>query len=249
MTGPRAGFGALRTTTCPRVHSHSVSNGAHMAIHFSRQLGRLRPRLIGAGLLSAALVCCVAACSSSPSQATKVTHGQGVPAGYSEFQDKARGYSLSLPSSWTQINVQSPGAAAIFNSAVKRDPKFAAEFGDNLAAMAKENMSLLAIGQSGENANMVVTTASGTATSSQLASVYPSLASSYERAGMNVVGHQLIHIDGYPALRVLVSLTISGSELPETQFVLEVHSRAYVLTVTKTPAATTSKIASTLRFE
>ncbi|HXW46337.1 MAG TPA: hypothetical protein VEL03_16235 [Streptosporangiaceae bacterium] len=215
-----------------------------MVSHFLRQVRQARVLLLGAILLA-----CVAACGTSPSQATKVTHASGVPAGYSEFQDKARGYSVALPSSWTQINVQSPDAAAIFSAAVKKEPKIAAEFGDNLAAMAKENMSLLAVGKGGQNANMIVTAASGTATSAQLASVYPTLASSYAHAGMNVQGHQLITIDSYPALRIEISLTISGAQLSETQFVLEVHSRAYVLTITKAPAATSSEIASTLRLD
>jgi len=214
-----------------------------MASLFARQLSKLRLALLGAVLIS-----CIAACSGTPPQATKVTHAQGVPAGYSEFQDSARGYSLALPSSWTQINVQTPGAAAVFNAIVKKDPKFEAEFGDNLAAMAKENMSLLAIGPGGENANMVVTSAGGTYTSAQLASVYPVLASNYKRLGMDVQAHSLIRVDGYAALRVQLIVALDGIRLPETQFVLEVHSWAYVLTVTKTPAATTSEIIGTLRL-
>jgi PsbP len=218
--------------------------GAHMVSLFRRQVRGLRLALLGAILLAG-----VAACSTPPSQAAKVAHAPGVPSGYSEFQDKARGYSLALPSSWTQINVQGPGAAAIFNEAAKKDPKIKAEFGTNLAAMAKENMSLLAVGQGGENANMIVTGASGTATSAQLASIYPTLATSYAHAGMQVHGHQLVTIDKYPALRIMVSIAVSGVQLPETQYVLEVNSRAYVLTLTKTPAATSNEIASTLRFQ
>jgi len=210
---------------------------------FVRQAGKLRLALLGAVLVS-----CVVACTSAPSQATKVANAHGVPTGYSEFQDKARGYSLALPSAWTQIGIQSPDAAAIFNAAVKRDPKFATEFG-SIATMAKENMSLLAIGQSGENANMVVTGGSGTATSAQLAALYPTLASSYARVGMDVKAHQMIKIDGYPAIRVQISLDFAGKQLLETQFVLEVNSRAYILTVTEAPAVTASEIASTLRFQ
>ncbi len=200
-------------------------------------------------LLGAILLTGVAACGTSPSQATKVTHASGVPSGYSEFQDRARGYSLALPSSWTQINVQGPDAATIFSTVEKKNPKLKAEFGNSLAAMAKENMSLLAVGQGGENANMIVTSASGTATSAQLSAIYPSLASSYANAGMDVLGHQLITVDKHPALRIMVSITVSGTKLSETQFVLEVNSRAYILTITKVAAATSNEIASTLRFQ
>ncbi len=223
--------------------------GKHMAspargTRFSAVLVRSRGALCAAGLLAL-----LVACSSTPPQAKPVAHSSGVPAGYTEFRDSARGYSLAVPSSWVQINVQSGAAAAEFAQLLKEKPQFTQVFGNNLATLEKENLSLLAVGPNGTSANMVVEQGSGTLTAAQLGTVYSTeLQPSYQRAGIKLLGHGAARLDGYPALRTSIVFTIGTAARPETQFIAGVHGRIYILTVALASATLADEIAGTVRF-
>jgi hypothetical protein len=198
----------------------------------------------------AGLLMCLAACGSAAPQAKPVAHTQGVPAGYTEFRDAGRGYSLAVPSSWTQINVQSPSAAAAFANLIKLDPKIATIYGTSFATFAKQDISLLAIAPGGgQSANMVVTPGNGTASAAQIASIYSSqVAPAYARYGAHVNSHQLVKLGGFPAMRISVIFVIGSVKRAETQFLWAVHSEGYVLTLAGPTAATTDEIAGTVRF-
>jgi hypothetical protein len=203
-----------------------------------------------AWLACGGLVCCVAACSTAPPQARPVTHAQGVPSGYTEFRDAGSGYSVAVPSSWTQINVQSPDAAAAFAKLVKLVPKIGSVYGNNVASLAQRKMSLLAVSRNNETANMIVTQGNGTASAAELTTLWSTvLQPSYSRVGFIVESHQLVVLDRYPALRIQITFAIRGRSVPETQFILGAHGEVYALTIANTSAATTNEIAGTLRLQ
>lgn len=135
---------------------------------------RHRVRLV-ACLGGVLLAVCACGSSTPPKQAVRVTQVTGVPKGYSEFRDSARGYSIALPSAWFQINLQSPQAAALFDRMRKADPKLAAAAGgQNLLTLQKENMSLFAVAPGGAGANMIVgSTLAESMTRAQLAAEIP----------------------------------------------------------------------------
>jgi hypothetical protein len=211
---------------------------------FSAVMVRARAALCSAGLLAIFVACS----SSAPPQAKPVGHARGIPAGYSEFRDSGRGYALAVPSSWIQINVQSPDAAAVFAQLAKKKPQFTQIFGDSLASLVKQNMSLLAIGPAGTAVNMVVTPGSGTITAAQLGTVYSTeLQPTYSRLGIKVLSHQVSSLDGYPALRVSIT-TVVGKVVHETQFVTGVDGNGFVLTITGATPTLINQIAGTVRF-
>lgn len=212
---------------------------------FSAVSVRARAALCAAGLLGLLVACS----SSAPPQAKPVAHASSVPAGFSEFRDPGRGYSIAVPSSWIQINVQSSNASTMFAKLLKQEPKFAQVFGSSLTSLAQQDMSLLAVGPAGTAANMVVTSGSGTLTAAQLGTVYSTeLQPTYARAGIKVLSHQAATLDGYPALRVSITIAFSGKTVPETQFVAGVHNNAYVLTITGATPTLTNQIKGTVRF-
>jgi hypothetical protein len=201
-----------------------------------------------AALCSAGLLALLAACSSNPPpQAQSVGHAQGIPADYTEFRDSGRGYALAVPSSWIQINVQSPDAAAAFAQAIKKRPQLTKVFGDNLASLAKQDMSLLAAGPAGTGLDVVVGPGSGTMTAAQLGTLYSKMQSAYSDAGIKVLSHQVSSLDGYPALRISATY-VSGKVLRETQFVVGVHGDLFVLTIVDATPTLISQIAGTVRF-
>jgi PsbP len=212
-----------------------------------------RPRrlvLPGAGLCAIILLATACGASTPAKQAVQVTTPQhGVPSGYTEFRDSASGYSIALPSSWIQINVQSPQAAALFARVLKDDPKVSAALGGSLATMQKEDMSLLAVAPDGAGANMIAhTSAAESLSRAQLASLVPTFLAEYGRAGMNVSAHEVVAVDGHPALRFQVSITLKGRTVHETQFVVITGGWDYTLTTDQVGASTTAEIVSTLRF-
>jgi len=179
--------------------------GRVRGIRFSTVLAR---RLAALG--STAPLALLVACSSAPPQAKPVAHSSGVPAGYSEFRDSGRGYALAVPSSWVQINVQSPGAAAAFAQLLKEKPQFTRVFGSSLATLLSQNVSLLAVGPAGQGANMVVEPGSGTLTAAQLGTLYSAvLQPAYSQSSITVVSHQQASLDGYAALRISITFGIS----------------------------------------
>lgn len=211
---------------------------------FSAVMASARAALCSAGLLAILVACS----SNAPPQATPVGHVRGIPAGYSEFRDSGRGYALAVPSSWIQINVQSPDAAAVFAQLVKKKPQLTQVLGDSLASLVKQNTSLLAIGPGGTGLNMVVTPGSGTITLAQLGTVYSTeIQPSYSRAGIKVRSHQVSSLDGYPALRLSIT-AVFGRVLHETQFVTGVHGHGFVLTITNATPTLINQIAGTVRF-
>ena len=202
-----------------------------------------------AGLVLAGLLASLAACSSAPSQARPVAHATGMPAGYSEFQDSGRGYTLAVPSSWIQINVQSPDAAAAFAQLVKEKPQFAQLLGTNLSSLLKQNMSLLAVGPTGTGANMVVEPGSGTLTAAQLGTLYSTeLQPAYSRTGITLLSHRMVSLGGYPALRTSITIAFGNAELPETQFFAGVRGHTFVLTISDATPTLINQIAGTVRF-
>jgi hypothetical protein len=210
----------------------------------SAVLVRCRAALACAGLLAL-----VAACSGNPPQAKPVAHASGVPTGYTEFRDSARGYSLAVPSSWTQINVQSPSAAAAFNQLLKEKPQFAQVLGSSVSSLANERMSLLAVGPNETTVNMIVEQGSGTLTAAQLGTVYSAdIRPAYVRAGIKLLGHQMARLDGYPALRISITIPFGTVVLPETQFIAGVHGFEYVLTIAHATPTLTDQITGTVRF-
>jgi hypothetical protein len=200
-----------------------------------------------AALCSAGLIGLLVACSSNPPQAEPAGNARGIPAGYTEFRDPGRGYTVAIPSSWIQINVQSPGAAAAFAQAIKEKPQLTQVFGDDLASLVKQDVSLLAVGPSGTGLDVVVEPGSGTITAAQLGTLYSEVQSAYSKAGMKVVSHQVSSLDGYPALRVSATY-VFGKVLRETQFIAGVHGNGFVLTILDATPALTSQIAGTVRF-
>jgi hypothetical protein len=198
---------------------------------------------------SAGLVALLVACSSAPPQAKPVAHTQGVPAGYTEFRDSGRGYALAVPSSWIQINVQSPESAAAFAQLLKEKPQFTQVFGNSVSSLLKQNMSLAAVGPTGASLDMVVQAGSGTLTASQLGTLYSTvLQPAYSRSGLTVLSHQTASLDGYPALRVALTIVLGQASVLETQFVAGVRGNGYVLTIMNGTPALTSQIAGTVRF-
>jgi hypothetical protein len=202
-----------------------------------------------------AALCCVsllvllAACSSAPPQAKPVAHSSGVPADFTEFRDSGRGYTIAVPASWIQVNVQSSSASAEFAQLLKEKPQFAKVFGTNLASLAKQRMSLLAVGPTGSSVNMIVQPGSGTMTATQLATSYSAdLAPAYSRSGIKVLGHQMATMDGYPDLRVAITISFGKLVLHETQFIAGVHGKIFILTVSQAKSALTDQIAGTVRF-
>lgn len=223
---------------------HMVSDAR--GIRFSAVLVRCRAVLCCAGLLAL-----LVSCSSSPPQAKPLAHPSGVPAGYTEFLDSARGYSMAVPSSWVQINVQSAGATAAFAQLLKEKPQFAQVFGNNLASLAKQNLSLLAIGPGDTVASMVVEQGSGsqTLTAAQLETLYSDeIQPAYARAGFKVLGHQTAGLDGDPALRISIVLTVGTISRHETQFIVGAQDNVYTLTIAQATPTLTNTIAGTVRF-
>jgi hypothetical protein len=212
-----------------------------------------RPSAVTAGaravLCSAGLLVLLAACSSAPPQATPVAHSSGGPAGFTEFRDSGRGYSVAIPASWIQINVQSANAAAGFNQILKAEPQFAKVFGHSLAALAKQNMSLLAVGPTGASVNMIVQPGSGTLTAAQLGTAYSAeLRPAYSRSGIKVLSHQIAKLDGFPDLRVAITVAVGKAVRHETQFIAGVHGKVYSLTIAQATPTLTNQIAATVRF-
>src|SRR5215469_8017380 len=190
--------------------------GGVRGARFWRVVVRSRAVLCSVGLFTL-----LVACGTAPPQAKPVSHpSSGVPAGYTEFRDSGRGYALALPSSWTQINVQSPQAAAAFAQLIKEKPQFTKVFGSNLSALAKQNMSLLAVGPSGVGLNMVVETGAGSQTAAQLGTLFTTvLQPAYAQRRLTLVSHQPATLDGPPALRIAVAIAVAGVTVAETQFV------------------------------
>lgn len=202
-----------------------------------------------AALCFTGLVALLVSCSSSPPQPKPVAGAGDVPASYSEFRDSARGYALAVPSSWIQINVQSPGASAAFARLIKAKPQFTQMFGGNLSSLINRYMSLLAVGPTGGSANMVVEPGSGTMTAAQLGTLYSTvLQPAYSRSGIKVLSHQVASLDGYPALRTSITAVIGKAALPETQFFVGVRSNDFVLTISDATPALVNEIARTVRF-
>jgi hypothetical protein len=201
-----------------------------------------------AALCSVGLLALLAACSSAPPQAQRVAHASGVPVGFTEFRDSGRGYAIAVPASWIQVNVQSAKAAAIFAKVVKEKPQLAKLFGSNLASLAARNVSLLAIGPTGANANMIVGPGSGTLTAKQLDKAYSVDLSDYSRSGVKVLSHQIASLDGIPDLRIAITFNIGKVVLRETQFIAGVHGRAFILTISQATPTLTNQIAGTVRF-
>jgi photosystem II reaction center protein PsbP len=225
-----------------------MGRNLHPVIRMSRPRRLLLP-CAGIGLLGFLAAGCGSS-SPPPNQAARVTTPQrGVPSGYTEFRDSARGYSIAVPSTWIQVNVRSPQAAAVLARVAKEDPKAAAALGGSLGQMQKEDMSLLAAAADGAGANMIATTSGAESYSrAQMSSLLPSILGQYARLGATVSGHQLVTVDGDPALRFEVSIALKGRTVRETQFVIITGGWAYTLTLDETTAATTAEIVSTLRF-
>jgi hypothetical protein len=215
------------------------------ATRFSAVMVRARAALCSVGLLAILVACS----GNAPPQAKPVGHARGIPAGFSEFRDSGRGYELAVPSSWIQINVQSPDAAAVFAQVLKKKPQLTQVFGDSLASLEKQDVSLLAIGPAGTGVNMVVTPGgSGTLTAAQLGTVYSTeVLPNYSRAGIKVLSHQVSSLDGYPALR-LSTTAVLGKVFHETQFLAGVHGKNFVLTITDAAPTLINQIAGTVRF-
>lgn len=218
---------------------------------FSAVMVRARAAVCSAGLLAIFVACS----SNAPPQAKPVGHVRGIPAGFSEFRDSGRGYALAVPSSWIQINVQAPGAAAVFGQLLKKKPQLTQVVGDNLASLAKQDISLLAIGPAGTGLNMVVMrlnmvmmSGSGTLTAAQLGTVYSTqVQPNLSRVGIKVLSHQGSSLDGYPALRISDTIVV-GKVFHETQFAAGVHGNFFVLTITDATPALINQIAGTVRF-
>jgi hypothetical protein len=205
---------------------------------------------LAACLTGVLLAVCACGSSAPPKQAVRVTQATGVPQGYSEFRDSARGYSIALPSAWFQINVQGPQAATLFDRMRKADPKLAAAAGGtSLLTLQKEHMSLFAVAASGAGANMIVSSSlAESMTKAQLAAEVPDVLTEYARAGVVVISHQIVTVAGVPAIRTQISITALGHTVPETQLILVAGGRSYTLTLDKVNAATAAEIISTLRF-
>jgi len=196
-----------------------------------------------------ALLGVLASCGGSPQQAKPVARASGIPASYSEFRDSGRGYALAVPSSWIQINVQSPEATASFAQLIKAKPQFTQVFGNNLSSLIKQNMSLLAVGPTGASVNMVVDKGSGTITAAQLGTLYSTvLQPAYARSGIKVLSHQVASLGGHPALRASITIAFGKAALPETQFFVGVRSNDFVLTISNAPPTLIKEIAGTVRF-
>lgn len=211
---------------------------------FTAVMVRARAALCCAGLLALLVACS----SNPPPQAGPVGNARGIPAGYTEFRDPGRGYSLGVPSSWIQINVQSPGAAAAFAQVIKEKPQLTQVFGGDLASLAKQDMSLLAAGPAGTGLDVVVEPGSGTVTAAQLGTLYSEAQSAYSDAGMKVLSHQVSSLDGYPALRISVTYVLGKKTVRETQFIAGVHGNVFALTIVDATPTLTSQIAGTVRF-
>lgn len=199
----------------------------------------------------AGILVCLAACGGTPPQAVPVAHAQGVPVGYAEFRDAGRGYSVAVPSSWIQINVQSPAAAAEFAKLLKQNPQFARVVGSDFPSLEKQQMSLLAVAPKGADANMVVTSSgiSGTLSAAELGALYSSKVKPvYSRVGWRLESHQIATLDGYPDLRIQFGARFGSVLRMETQFMWGLKGKFYVLTISGAPAATTDEIAGTVRF-
>jgi hypothetical protein len=202
-----------------------------------------------AALCATGLLAMLVSCSISPPQAKPVAGASGIPARYSEFRDSEHGYALAVPSSWIQINVQSPEATASFAQLIKAKPQFTHMFGSNLTSLIKHSMSLLAVGPAGDSANMVVEPGSGTMTAAQLGTLYSTvLQPAYAGSGIKVLSHQVTSLDGYPALRTSITLVFRNAALPETQFFVGVRSNDFVLTISDAKPALINEIAGTVRF-
>jgi hypothetical protein len=145
--------------------------------------------------------------------------------------------------------VQSPESAAAFAQLLKEKPQFTQVFGNSVSSLLKQNMSLAAVGPTGASLDMVVQPGSGTLTASQLGTLYSTvLQPAYSRSGLTVLSHQTASLDGYPALRVALTIVLGQASVLETQFVAGVHGNGYVLTIMNGSPALTSQIAGTVRF-
>jgi hypothetical protein len=246
--------GQISVTGCLSVSFSYIRNdGQRQGEAVASRIRAWRPKAVRARTLAALWSVCLlvllAACGSAPPQAKPVAHSSGVPAGFTEFRDSGRGYTIAIPASWIQVNVQSANAAAKFNQLLKEKPQFAKVFGNNLAALAKQRMSLLAVAPTGTSVNMIVQPGSGTMTATQLATAYSAdLRPAYSRLGFKVLGHQMAKLDGYPALRVAITVTFGTVVRGETQFIAGVHGKVFILTIARAKPSLTDQIADTVRF-
>lgn len=174
----------------------------------------------------------------------------GTPAGYTNFTSAADRFRLAVPSSWRQIDMNSPGAQAAMNEVAQANPAYKSTFAQGALKMAESGMVLMAINPvpdaSGfaSNVNVVAKPAPGFSQSDlqQLAAVVPA---QLARVGITVTGTSTATIGGQAAMRMAMTQTLNtptGTQLTvdETQYYVGANDFLFVITLSgDDPALTT----------
>ena len=176
------------------------------------------------------------------------------PPGYTSFVDRAEHFSIAVPSSWTEINPESPSSIAAYEQVEQNNPNLKAIIGSPSTFDAK-GMRFLAIETTSRGSQAAAISVAARADPgfdedefSQLAAQLPA---EFAKFGATMLGSSTVSLPGGRALKVSVELPLTNdlgdkTTLDETQYYLGSTNLVYVITGTG-PGITT--IASTFRTQ
>ena len=176
------------------------------------------------------------------------------PSGFTSFRDQAEHFSIAVPSSWTEVNPESPSSIAAFTEVEQNNPDLEPVAGSASTLVAR-GMRFLAIDAASPGSQPSTITVTSEANPgfqdnefSQLADALPS---EYAKLGATILNSNTVSLPGGQALQVSVQLPLTndlGNQtiLNETQYYFVSSDFIYVLTGSG-PAITS--IAATFRTQ
>jgi hypothetical protein len=177
------------------------------------------------------------------------------PPDYTSFVDRADHFSISVPSSWTEVNPESPGSIAAFEQVEQNNPNLKAIIGSPSSLEAK-GMRFLAIDtanqQTSEPATISVTAEGDPGfQDSEFSQLAAQLPAEYAKFGATMLGSSTVSLPAGEALKISLDLPLTDdlgnqTTIDETQYYLGSNDFIYVITGTG-PGLTT--IASTFRTQ
>jgi len=172
--------------------------------------------------------------TSSNSPTTGASRSGTAANGFSVFSDHADSFTIAVPSSWSQIDLSSPGANAAMSEMLSKYPKI----GSILRSGGVSNLQQLGMKffaadpVSGSSMNIIVIPAVGSG-DADLPTAEGGIKSAYQKAGLTLLSTSTVSIAGHQALRFKIAFPAGGagssSSITETQYFVLANDFAYTI--------------------
>ena len=153
------------------------------------------------------------------------------PAGYAAVVNRQAGFALAVPSTWKQLDIDSPDLAKLVDQLKADNPRIARVL-DKVGGLPALGGKLFVIDPAtADNVNIIVRAAGN----ARFEDAMKGAADEYAKAGARVVEQRRINLSDGDAIETKAELDVKGPsgtrKVSETQYYLLRHHTAYFLTV------------------